>query len=66
MMLDTSTTDARDDEARAILARNDRGRYTIPTSGLYPYQWNWDSAFAAVGIFHPHKCTHPRLGYITQ
>lgn len=29
---------------------NDRGGFTIPTSGLYPYQWNWDSAFAALGF----------------
>jgi len=33
-----------------ILARNDRGGFTIPTAGLYPYQWNWDSAFVALGI----------------
>ncbi|WP_082029469.1 hypothetical protein [Tateyamaria sp. ANG-S1] len=45
-----TSADMRDDEARAILQRNDRGGYTIPTSGLYPYQWNWDSAFAAVGF----------------
>ncbi|MEX0369705.1 MAG: hypothetical protein AB3N09_03685 [Tateyamaria sp.] len=45
-----TSTDMRDEEARAILRRNDRGGYTIPTSGLYPYQWNWDSAFAAVGF----------------
>ena len=50
MMLDASTTHARDEEARGILAQNDRGGYTIPTAGLYPYQWNWDSAFAAVGF----------------
>ncbi len=43
-------TDARDEEARGILERNDRGGYTIPTAGLYPYQWNWDSAFAALGF----------------
>ena len=36
--------------AREILAANDRGHYTIPTSGLYPYQWNWDSGFTALGI----------------
>ena len=40
----------RDDEARAILRGNDRGGYTVPTEGLYPYQWNWDSAFAAWGF----------------
>ena len=33
-----------------ILSRNDRGGFTIPTKGLYPYQWNWDSAFVALGI----------------
>src|SRR5690348_16743810 len=40
----------RHDDARAILARNDRGGYTVPTDRLYPYQWNWDSAFAALGF----------------
>ncbi|WP_095588083.1 MGH1-like glycoside hydrolase domain-containing protein [Actibacterium ureilyticum] len=40
----------RDDEARAILKANDRGGYTVPTAGLYPYQWNWDSVFAAIGF----------------
>lgn len=39
-----------DREARNILIQNDRGGYTIPTEGLYPYQWNWDSAFAALGF----------------
>ncbi|MCC1492955.1 hypothetical protein [Cognatishimia sp. F0-27] len=41
---------ALDDQARAILRGNDRGGYTVPTDGLYPYQWNWDSAFAAWGF----------------
>src|SRR5918997_1563427 len=36
--------------ARAVLARNDRGGYTVPTDGLYPFQWNWDSAFVAMGF----------------
>jgi len=39
-----------DAEARQILSTNDKGNYTIPTAGLYPYQWNWDSAFAAFGF----------------
>ncbi len=39
-----------EDQARAILAKNDRGGYTVPTHGLYPYQWNWDSVFAALGF----------------
>lgn len=42
--------EARDKEARAILHKNDRGGYTVPTDGLYPYQWNWDSVFAAAGF----------------
>ena len=29
-------------EAVAILRENDRGAYTVPTKGLYPFQWNWD------------------------
>ncbi|MEM6712020.1 MAG: hypothetical protein AAF590_07035 [Pseudomonadota bacterium] len=37
-------------EAREILIANDRGGYTVPTAGLYPYQWNWDSAIVALGF----------------
>jgi len=36
----------------AVLRANDRqgrGRYTIPSPRLYPHQWAWDSAFAAIG-----------------
>lgn len=36
--------------AMDVLTQNDRGGFTIPTKGLYPYQWNWDSAFVALGI----------------
>ena len=36
--------------ARAVLAANDRGGYTVPTDRLYPFQWNWDSAFVAMGF----------------
>ncbi len=42
--------DDLDARARAILRANDRGGYTVPTAGLYPHQWNWDSAFAALGF----------------
>ena len=41
---------ANEAAARAILARNDRGGYTVPTERLYPFQWNWDSAFVAMGF----------------
>lgn len=37
-------------KAREILMKNDRGGFTIPTARLYPFQWNWDSAFIALGI----------------
>jgi glycogen debranching enzyme len=40
------------EEAVAILRENDRGIYTVPTSGLYPFQWNWDSCFTALGQSH--------------
>lgn len=45
------------DQATTILRTNDRGGYTVPTAGLYPYQWNWDSAFAALGFaaFDRHR-----------
>lgn len=42
--------DDLDGRARAILRGNDRGGYTVPTDGLYPFQWNWDSMFAAWGF----------------
>ena len=41
---------ALDARARAILAANDLGGYTIPSKDLYPFQWNWDSAFVALGF----------------
>lgn len=37
-------------EAKRILVANDRGGYTVPTDRLYPFQWNWDSAFVAMGF----------------
>lgn len=40
------------DQARAVMVRNDKGAYTVPTHGLYPFQWNWDSALSALGFAH--------------
>ena len=37
-------------QAIDILRMNDRGGYTVPTARLYPYQWEWDSVFAALGF----------------
>jgi hypothetical protein len=45
-----ATDHDRSEEARAILRANDRGGYTVPTDRLYPFQWNWDSAFCAIGF----------------
>lgn len=39
-----------DELAVEVLRNNDRGGYTVPTARLYPYQWNWDSAFVALGL----------------
>lgn len=40
------------DRAVAVLRENDRGDYTVPTKGLYPFQWNWDSCLTALGQRH--------------
>ena len=39
-----------DRRAREILEGNDRGGYTVPNGRVYPFQWNWDSAFVALGF----------------
>jgi len=38
--------------AEAVLRANDVGDYTKPSGHLYPHQWNWDSAFNALGWAH--------------
>jgi hypothetical protein len=49
--MDEKRQPGMDEIARAILAKNDRGGgYTVPTDRLYPFQWNWDSAFAAMAF----------------
>ncbi len=35
-----------------VMRANDRGSYAVPTKGLYPFQWNWDSCFTALGQSH--------------
>lgn len=40
------------ERAAAVLRENDRGAYTVPTKGLYPFQWNWDSCLTALGLRH--------------
>lgn len=41
--------DSLRERAREVLRRNDAGRWTRPSPRQYPHQWNWDSAFAAIG-----------------
>ena len=40
------------DEAFEVMKLNDLGTYTVPTHGLYPFQWNWDSCLTALGQLH--------------
>lgn len=38
-------------EAENILESNTwEDRYNVPSPNLYPYQWNWDSGFVAMGF----------------
>ncbi len=36
----------------AVLEKNWKGSFTIPSPRLYPFQWNWDSGFIALGNVH--------------
>jgi glycogen debranching enzyme len=38
------------ERAAAVLRANDTGRFIKPSQRLYPFQWNWDSAFIAIGL----------------
>ena len=38
--------------AASVLRANDRVTHTVPAPQLYPHQWAWDSAFAAIGWVH--------------
>ena len=40
------------DAAVRVLEGNWAGSHTLPSSGLYPHQWSWDSAFIAIGLRH--------------
>ena len=38
-------------KAIAVLEGNfQEGGFTIPSKGLYPFQWKWDSGFIAIGL----------------
>tara|TARA_B100001146_G_C16200585_1_gene444293 strand:- start:8513 stop:9835 length:1323 start_codon:yes stop_codon:yes gene_type:complete len=38
--------------AAKVLDNNWKQGFTIPCEGLYPFQWNWDSGFIALGWMH--------------
>lgn len=38
--------------AHQILKDNWKDGFTIPTSKLYPFQWNWDSGFVCLGHYY--------------
>ena len=40
------------EKAARVLEKNWQGGFTIPCEGLYPFQWNWDSGFIALGWAH--------------
>lgn len=46
-----TSTDLRA-RAQAVLRLNDTGEFTKPSPRQYPHQWNWDSAFIALGLAH--------------
>ena len=39
-------------DAIRVLNGNWQNGFTIPCKGLYPFQWNWDSGFIALGWAH--------------
>lgn len=42
-------THSLSDICEQVLKANDHGTHTVPTPGLYPHQWLWDSCFSAIG-----------------
>lgn len=40
------------ERAAHVLNNNWKESFTIPCEGLYPFQWNWDSGFIAIGWAH--------------
>lgn len=38
------------EKAMEVLNENWRDSFTIPCPNLYPFQWNWDSGFIAIGL----------------
>lgn len=51
-MIDRVSLSKLKDDALQVLRGNDMGKSTKPAPRLYPHQWNWDSAFIAIGLSH--------------
>ena len=49
MATDVDRLDRLADAAKAVLDADWLGASTLPSRTLYPHQWNWDSAFIAMG-----------------
>ncbi|KAB8154985.1 glycoside hydrolase [Kordia sp. TARA_039_SRF] len=43
---------ALQEKAVKVLEKNWKDSFSIPCEGLYPFQWNWDSGFIAIGLAH--------------
>jgi hypothetical protein len=48
-LLEAGITEALRSDAVRVLEGNDAGRWTKPSAGQYPHQWNWDSALISLG-----------------
>lgn len=48
----TASPETLIEQARQVLADNRTSLFTKPSPRLYPHQWNWDSAFIALGLAH--------------
>lgn len=46
------SNEKRLEQAIKVLNTNWKDGFTIPCEGLYPFQWNWDSGFIAIGLAH--------------
>ena len=52
MAITAAILDHLKSQALGVLQTNDLGCSTKPAPELYPHQWNWDSAFIAMGLAH--------------
>ncbi|MFY8003196.1 MAG: MGH1-like glycoside hydrolase domain-containing protein [Chitinophagaceae bacterium] len=50
--MNLSIKSATEQKAHALLELNWRKGYTIPSHRLYPFQWNWDAGFIALGWWY--------------